>query len=210
MQELKTTSLRESVVDALRRTLVEGQVPNGERISDSKIASQLKVSRGTVREALLVLTQEGLVNHSRNQGFSVLELTETDQRQIEQVRLSLEGLALNLARERVSNTHLELLEKLKDNVVEAFDPGDFRHLVSHDLEFHIALWDKSGNPWLVQALKRVMVPYFAYTMAFKMKQPDLTREVLKRCHEIYLDYLRGQCQLSAEECVRYHLGTNGI
>ena len=206
MQELKTTSLRESVADAIRRTLLEGQIPHGERISDSEIASQLKVSRGIVREALLVLSQEGLVNHSRNQGFSVLEVTEQDQRQIEQVRLSMEGLALNLARERVSAQDLELLEKLKEEVVAAFNPGDFRNLVHRDLEFHATLWEQSGNPWLVQALKRIMVPYFAYAMAFKMRQPDLTEELLRRRHDIYLDYLKGQCQKSAEDCVRFHIG----
>ena len=50
----------------------------------------MNVSRGPVREALLVLAQEGLVSHSQNYGFSVLEFNEQDRTEVQQVRLPLE------------------------------------------------------------------------------------------------------------------------
>ena len=126
-----------------------------------------------VRQALLVLAQERLVSHSRNCGFSVVNLTGEDRKEGRQIRLPLETLSL------------ERLSGLKDRMVQAGISSQF------DLEFHGLICHKSGNAGLMGSLRNLPVPYFAYGSAFKVSIPDLTPQLLEARHKCY------------EECVRF-------
>ena len=75
-----------------------------------------------------------------------------------------------------------------------------------DLNFHAQVWDLSGNRRLAASLRTLMVPYFAYGSVYNMSRPDLTEELLERQHCTYVDFLRGRGSLTADECVRFHLG----
>src|SRR5512132_2316003 len=99
LPSLKATAMRDGAAEALRRALLEGKFQPGEDLSEVALAQQLEISRGPVREALLVLAQEGLLVHRQNRGFSVLEFTDEDRKAINDVRLPLEARALELARE---------------------------------------------------------------------------------------------------------------
>ena len=78
LPELKPTAMRKSVADVLRDALLAGHFAPGESMSEVQLAASLKISRGPVREALLILAEEGLVSHTQNRGFSVFQLTEQD------------------------------------------------------------------------------------------------------------------------------------
>ncbi|HEU0141043.1 MAG: GntR family transcriptional regulator [Bryobacteraceae bacterium] len=206
LPEVRFVSMRASVADTLRQAFLDGYFSPGEDISEVALATQLKVSRGPIRDALLILTQEGLVTHSPNRGFSVLQLTDSDFEHIQNVRLPLEALALTLARGRVSREDVEILETLKEKLMEAFRAGNFSAAARCDLEFHSALWERSGNPWLEAALKRIMVPYFTFTMVYRQKPSTLTEAIIEEQHALYIDYIKGESDKSAEECMRIHLG----
>ena len=75
---VKPVALRVRVAEAIRQALLEGQFSPGENLSEVSLAREMNVSRGPVREALLVLAQEGLITHSQNYGFSVLGFTDED------------------------------------------------------------------------------------------------------------------------------------
>lgn len=203
--EIKVTAVRESVAELIRAALVEGRLKPGQAVSEPVLAAHLKISRGPIREALLMLAQEGLVSHSQNRGFTVLQLTDDDTRDIAVVRVPLEAVALKTARERSTPDDLGQLSRLKDNLLEASRAGDFGRLAKCDLEFHTALWEKTRNPWLDAALKRVVAPTFVYAMVSLRSSEGVTHEVLTRQHELYLEFLRGECKENAEECVRFHL-----
>jgi len=205
LPELKAVSMRRGVADILREALLSGDFSPGEELLEVHLASQLKVSRGPIREALLILSEEGLVVHSQNRGFSVLQLTEEDLQEISEVRLPLEALALELSRDRISKEKLAELEELKNRIMENLSAGDYRQSVRNDLEFHQIIWESTENAWLVAALKRIMIPRFTFTMVYRMKEPKLTPAVLKDTHDAYLQFLRRESSRSAEECVRLHL-----
>jgi DNA-binding GntR family transcriptional regulator len=202
---LKTTAIRDSVAPALRQALLDGLFRPGEDLSEVSLAKQLHVSRGPVREALMMLAQEGLVVHEHNRGFSVFQLSESDFTEIPKVRLALEAQALECARDRVSPSDLGELGELKNQIVAAYEQQDFARTTRHDFEFHSLLWEKTGNKWLILALRRIMVPYFTFTMIYKREHPLLTKELLDKQHEWYLEFLRGATSRSASECVHFHL-----
>ena len=71
LQAIRSTSIRHAVADAIRSALREGLLKPGEDLNEVALAAQFEVSRGPVREALLVLGEEGLLMHSANYGFSL-------------------------------------------------------------------------------------------------------------------------------------------
>jgi DNA-binding GntR family transcriptional regulator len=200
---LRTAAIRESVADLLRRALIDGKFRPGESLSEPALAAQLGVSRGPVREALLVLAQEGLVLHSQNRGFSVLTLTPADREQMVVVRLPLESLALQLARPAAKADELAALDEIKRKLLDSIlDPVQHAR---NDKEFHERIWALSRNSWLELTLRRLMTPFFTFTMMFRERSGGLLLDIIDQQHQAYLDYLRGTTPMTAEECVALHL-----
>ena len=206
LPHVKPVSMRQTVVETIRRALLEGRFHPGQPLSEVALASEMNVSRGPVREALLVLAQEGLVSHSQNYGFSVLEFNERDRTEVQQVRLPLETLALELARPNITESDLRDLNSLTDRMMQAYKEKRHVESTQSDLEFHTLVWARTGNKRLLAALRNLMVPYFAYGSAFRMSRPDLTAELLGAQHHCFIDFLAGASEKTADECVRFHLG----
>lgn len=206
LPQLKAVSIRHTITEAIRQALLEGRFLPGQQLSEVALAQEMNVSRGPVRESLLVLAQEGLVKHSQNYGFSVLEFTQQDQLEVQQVRLPLEVLALQLARERTSVDVVRELSHLKDQMVESLAANRVVTCTQTDLAFHSLIWDLSGNSRLVASLRNLLVPYFAYGSTHNISRPDLTPELMRAQHQTYIAYLEGSDERSAEECVRFHAG----
>lgn len=197
--------MRHSVVDAIRRALMQGRFQPGEPLSDVALATEMGISRGPVREALLVLAEEGLVVHLQNRGFSVLRFTREDARQVQQVREPLETLALELARTRLSRPDLLQLEALALRLCERFEGKEMVEATRCDWDFHHLIWERSDNPRLVASLRTLLTPYFAYGMAFQLGRPDLCTGLLRKQHAMYLGFLSGDLAVTAADCVKFHI-----
>jgi DNA-binding GntR family transcriptional regulator len=206
LPHIKPVSIRQTVGETIRRALLEGRFHPGQALSEVALATEMNVSRGPVREALLVLAQEGLVSHSQNYGFSVLEFSEHDRNEVQQIRLPLEILALSLAKANISDRDLQDLSSLSDRMVETYQQRNYVECTQADLDFHSVVWQRSGNQRLYSSLRNLAVPYFAYGSAYRMSRPDLTADLLGMQHRAFIDYLAGASDQTADQCVRFHLG----
>ena len=206
LPHVKPVSIRQTVGETIRRALLEGRFRPGQPLSEVALASEMNVSRGPVREALLVLAQEGLVSHSQNYGFSVLEFNEHDRTEVQQIRLPLEALALELAKNNISETDLRELGTISDRIVQAYQQQNYIECTQADLDFHSLVWERSGNKRLYSSLRNLAVPYFAYGSAFRMSRPDLTPELLALQHRSFIEFLSGVSDQTSDQCVRFHLG----
>lgn len=206
LPKVRSISIRESAVEALRTALFERRFKPGEPLSEARLAAEMNISRGPVREALFTLEQDGLVTHSQNRGFSVVQFTEKDHEEIWQVRYPLEALALELARAQVTTQDLKILRQLTAKMSEEYLKRNWTESAQYDLRFHKHLWELSGNARLASSLRTLLVPYFAYGSIFSVARPDLTPELLVKQHNTYMQYLEGDESQTAEECVRFHLG----
>ena len=206
LPQVKPVSIRQTVGETIRRALLEGRFRPGQPLSEVALASEMNVSRGPVREALLVLAQEGLVSHSQNYGFSVLEFNEQDRTEVQQVRLPLEVLALELAIPNITSSDVQTLDTLADQMAQSYRERRYVECTQADLDFHSLVWERSRNKRLFSALRNLMVPYFAYGSAFRMSRPDLTPELLDEQHRGFIRLLSGASDQTADQCVRFHLG----
>jgi DNA-binding GntR family transcriptional regulator len=203
---IRPPSLRGNVAEVLRAALLDGRFQPKEELSDTRLAAEFAVSRGPVREALLVLAEEGLVVHHQNRGFEVPLLEQHDLEQISTVRRPLEVLALESAKARLPEGSLQQLVRLKEDLLSAFREGGIRVCARPDFAFHSAVWEMAGNPWLQAALKRVSMPYFAYVSAFNLGRRNHSAELMERMHDSYIAFLGGTGAETADECVAFHLG----
>ena len=94
MQVITRGSLRDEIIDRLRALLVEGEVPPGGRLNESVLAAELGVSRTPLREALLLLAGEGLVECEPARGFVAASLSLAQARDTLPILAALEALAL--------------------------------------------------------------------------------------------------------------------
>jgi DNA-binding GntR family transcriptional regulator len=96
------------------------------------------------------------------------------------------------------------VEAANARMADVFRKNSAVEWVKAELEFHELIWELSGNRWLADCLKRVMVPYFHYETAFRL-EPQITDQQFAALHQIYVDFLKGTSSHTAEQCVRIHL-----
>ena len=135
-------TIQEIVARALRDAIVSGRLKGGERLHQDGIASKLGVSRMPVREALRQLESEGLVVFTPHRRVSVAALSADELREIYEIRIALELLALALAMPRLSAQDFAKLTVLLDQMDRVTDPGRWLAL---NRTFHGILYRASGR-----------------------------------------------------------------
>ena len=137
-------------MEALRSAITSGRYRPGDHLGEVELATHLGVSRGTVREALRHLQQEGLVTAGNRGMLRVNEISPTEVRELFRVRAALESLAVteiirSSDRARAVAALREALARLERT------EGDFAANLEADLNFHLLLCRLSGNSMLVDA-----------------------------------------------------------
>ena len=150
LSSLDRSTLRERALEALRSAITSGRYRPGDHLGEVELATHLGVSRGTVREALRHLQQEGLVTAGNRGMLRVNEISPTEVRELFRVRAALEGLAVteiiqSADRARAVAALREALARLEST------EGDFAANLEADLDFHLLLCQLSGNSMLVEA-----------------------------------------------------------
>ena len=144
MQIARPPLVREAAYEKLKRALTEGHLPPGARLSEPELAELLGVSRTPVREALMRLAQEGLVELLPGRGARVRELTPEEVHEVYVVRAALEAEAARLAATRHAPDDLAALAAAQAEL-EALPPEDVAAQTAADARFHAALVAASGN-----------------------------------------------------------------
>ena len=138
-------SLAEDAAERIREEILSGGLRQGERLVEARIAEQLGISRGPLREAFKVLRAEGLVVDVPNRGTFVVRLSPTDVREIFDLRAAIETRAAKTLAQRAGETEVHELRRLLDRLEAAAENGDVRAVARADLAFHEAVCRLSGN-----------------------------------------------------------------
>mgnify|MGYP001812110882 FL=1 len=152
-------SLTDAVVAHIRDGIVRGVYTPGQALTEAQLADELGTSRGTVREALRVLSGLGLVERTAHRGSAVSRLTPKRAEEIYTLRASLESLAAQLAVERghIDEDALVALSALVDAIETAARRDGLPGMVHADIDFHRALSAYSGHDLLMEHLDAIQV-----------------------------------------------------
>ena len=160
-QKIEPVSKKARIVESLREAMVSGEIKSGEQIVEGKIAQQLGVGQGVIREALIELEHQGFVQRILFAGTQVTELTLEDAQQIYDVRIELEPLAFFLAGQNAGVKDISDLRELAEKSSSASKAGDLNAFFENHLAFRREIWALSKNRYLEQILERVVVPLYA-------------------------------------------------
>jgi len=144
-------SLPEAAYQAIRSNILDNRWPPGFQATELDIATRLNMSRTPVREALMRLQQEGLVEVVPRHGMRVLPVSPADMKEIYEVLRSLEATAAELAAARkLSPAELRRLEEASEAMDAALKADDLDAWAKADEAFHAQLLDLCGNRILKQ------------------------------------------------------------
>lgn len=129
--------LAEETAARLRRDIIEGTLAPGQRLSETRLAADLGVSRNTLREVFRLLTREGLLRHEPNRGVFVTVPSMATIVDIYRVRRLIEIPALQQAWPR--HEAVDRMERAVECARRARDAGDWREVGSANMEFHHAI-----------------------------------------------------------------------
>ena len=165
-----------SVAEVIRRAIVDGGLAPGARLKEEELARELGMSRTPVREALLVLQAEGLVDAAPNRGATVRVHDAEDLDDLYRLRALLEGYA---ARRAAGHASAELVRKLWASCerFEELSHDDVRALVKENLVFHNAILDAAGSARVAEMVRKVIE--------------------LPLVYKSYIWYSKEQCRISA-------------
>jgi DNA-binding GntR family transcriptional regulator len=139
-------SLREQARQVIRGLIITGQMQPDQLYSVPRLATDLGVSATPVREALLDLAREGLLEAVRNRGFRVVSLSPNELNDIFAIRVLLEVPSVaEIARAGLTSSQIEQLRILAAATKRAADQGDLIEFLETDRKFHVGLIATLGN-----------------------------------------------------------------
>lgn len=144
-------SLRTTVMQRIRLEIVSGKAGPGVVFSVPTLAKALGVSTTPVREALLELVRNGLLEPMKNRGFRVLPVSADDLNHLAMVRVNLESLAVAAIPPGAMGDG-SVFHGLARDIQSAYENKDIRGYVLADRTFHLALISLAGNRYLTEMI----------------------------------------------------------
>lgn len=200
---LAKTSLREQALDVLRNAVTSGEIAPGTHLVETELSAALSISRGTLREALRQLEQEGLVEPSERGRLRVRTLNAVEIEDMFEVRSALEGLAVAaLCRLKNRKSVVRQLQSALDALADA--TGSINDMVEIDLDFHRTMCTLTGNAALLRSWEG-LAGSIRMSIMFAGEDRALTNMSVPR-HQVLVDAVAAgdpdRARLAVEEHMR--------
>ncbi len=162
LKGVKKVSRRDMIADSLRASIIRGQLKPGQRLAEIPLARMLGVSQVSLREALQLLENQGLVIKHPNRGTYVTEFTKEEFAEAVEIRIILESRAALLAHKKITDADISDLRALVHRMEKSIQREDMFDLEMADLEFHSSIWRVANSSPLERALRGLVYPMFAF------------------------------------------------
>lgn len=149
---LVLNSLHDEVAARLRDRIFSGELVPGSFIDEPALCAQLSISRTPLREALKVLTAEGLLRHEPRRGCFVSQITEQDLDDIFPVIALLEGRCAHEAARNATDADLQALEQLHERLQRSAQAKRITEYYEANFAIHEAIIVLANNRWLAQVI----------------------------------------------------------
>lgn len=200
------TTVTTVATEHLRKEIVCGSVQPGETLPESRVGEMLGVSRAPVREALILLEREGLVEFDRRGTARVCDFHLEDVRELGLMRMVLEPAASRLAAERRSRAGLDAVGENLHALKAVSRLDDVTRL---DLDFHRLIFAAAGNRRLMRAWENLLSQFSLVMRLFhesleRRVQTSNVRDMTIGAHTELLQAIRSGLPEEAEALARQH------
>lgn len=198
MEKIEMQPVREKVVTALRKAIFEGELVDGQEITQEEIANKLGISRMPVREAFRILETDGLLKIMTRKAV-VLAFTEDDFKDNMFIRSVIEGEAA--ARACIHHRDFSRLEKIQEKMKEAIKNKDLDTYVQANIDFHGTIWDYSQSNRFKVLLNQT---FNGIMFDIPLLVPGHMEKSIQE-HEKIIEALKSGSPERAAEAMRYHI-----
>ena len=150
MKVIEKKTLHEEIANNLRELIMSGGLQEGDKIKEDELCSSMGISKTPLREALRVLSVEGLIKLVPNRGSFVSTPTFEEIREMFDVMSVLEGICARAAAKKMSAKDLATLEKLHNKLEKNFKRRAQREYIRINNQFHSFVQELAGNRTLNQ------------------------------------------------------------
>ncbi len=183
--------------------IINEELAPGERLLDDKLASSFGVSRTPVREALTMLTSEGLVEITPRSGMYVKRLNKKDVEEIYEIRELLEGLAAREATPIIDDKKLEELNLLLKKAKRSLNSNDCQPHIDFDVALHSSVLKNCQNSRLCSIITNLntLIHVFRVRVA---RNKETAKQALNE-HETILNAIKARDPEKAEKAMMEHI-----
>lgn len=196
-------SLGNRIFDILRDRILNEEYKSGQKLNELTLASELKISRTPIREALKQLELEGLVVGIPNKGVYVKGFSPRDIDDMFEIRFALEGLAIQLAIERMDEVHLTKIKEVFELMEFYTLKKDNDKINDLNILYHETIYQATQSTYFIQLLKDIHY-YVSVTSRHSIRKPERLETALIE-HRAILDAIIEGDKDKAKHTIQKHI-----
>ena len=199
---MKQDNLTEQAIFVIKNAIIMGELKLGEAISEVGICNKYNLSKTPVREALVILSHEELVNKVARKGCFVFDITLSEIEELAELRYLLEEFAI---KKSLKNNKIKLKNDLKNiyqEMVISYNEKDYAKFVDIDTKFHKAFFKYTNNEHLIRNYEKISCKI--QTLRFYVSKKALEDVQSLKSHEIILDAILNEDMSLLSENLNQH------
>ena len=182
---MKQDNLTEQAIAVIKKSIVSGEMKLGEAISELGICKKYNLSKTPVREALVILSHDELVNKVARKGCFVFDITLNEIEELAELRYLLEEFAVKKSLKNNKITFKNELKSLYEDMVKTFNDKDVLKFLDIDTQFHKTFFKYTNNEHLIRNYEKISCKI--QTLRFYVSKKALEDVQSLKSHEIILD-----------------------
>jgi DNA-binding GntR family transcriptional regulator len=183
-------TLRQQAYKIIKEKIVCLQIKPGERLFEADLAKNLKMGRTPVREAILMLENEKLVECNDKMGYIVRKLSREETYDFFALRMVIEDFAIPLIVKGLTNDIIAELERNVQMVKEYAEKNDFPNIIRYETEFHEILYRTTNSKVFIEVISGI-VDKFQWLRAIALSAPGGVQQSLDEHIKILSAYKTG-------------------
>lgn len=203
MRKIDKKTLHEEIANQLRDMIMTGELREGEKVNENALCQSMGVSKTPLREALRVLSAEGLIRLVPNRGAFVSRPTLEEIREMFDVMTVLEGMCAGAAAGKMTSEELARLEELHQRLEENYGRRDQAGYIRENNLYHAYVQEVAGNRtlnWIVEGLRKRILLYRFQSLNLAGRFERSIQE-----HRELLEAFRKRDAARAEALMKRHL-----
>jgi len=193
-------SLKDCVMDYLRKEMESGHLKPGERINEKDICQTLGVSRTPIREALIQLEKEGFIEISPHRSIRVKKLSLKEIGDIYNVIGTLEAEAAEIACDRLSAEDIARMEDFYRQMAAALELDDFKKYIDINIELHNIHLRLGGNAILMEIVNQLKKRLYDFPRIM-LKIPEWEEKCMRE-HRQLIDFFKEKNKAAIKDLIK--------
>ncbi|WP_158808891.1 GntR family transcriptional regulator [Beijerinckia sp. L45] len=201
--QLPRTSLHDALTPGLRELIRDGNLKPGDKISEPRLCEHFGVSRTPLREALKVLAAEGLIELLPRRGAVVAQISAEDIRELFPIMAALEGLAGELACERITDADIDHMRALHAQMMDAYQLGNEDAYLKLNRQIHEAIFTIARNDTLAAMYQQILARMHSHRFIVRKSETNWKNAV--EDHERIMEALAARDKHRLPQLLRTHV-----